>query len=42
VPVGNTAAAPAARSFGMSAEGIVPPTTTAMSPEPAARRPSIV
>ena len=32
VPVGNTAAAPASSSFGTSACGIVPPTTTAMSP----------
>src|SRR5580693_1148856 len=31
VPVGNTAAAPAASSLGTSLSGIVPPTTTAIS-----------
>ena len=42
VPVGNTAAAPAASSLGTSACGIVPPTTTAMSPASAARSASTV
>src|SRR6185312_16902454 len=42
VPVGNTAAAPAERSLGTSACGIVPPTTTEMSPASAARSASTV
>ena len=42
VPVGKTAAAPADSSFGTSASGMVPPTTTAMSPASAARSASTV
>src|SRR3954447_2644823 len=42
VPVGNTAAAPADISLGTSASGMVPPTTTAISPASAARNASTV